>query len=186
MRLALSFYRSIYSLYAHFIMFFPGGIGRKLRLFFWKRKLKFLGKNIFFDIGVDITGCEKIYIGDNFILGRDCSIGSVLSDGVYIGNDVSIARGSYLHASNHKFSELDVPINKQGVTHKSIKFKNINYSIVIEDDVWIGSNSVILSGSHIGSGCVISAGSVVSGFYPSYSIIIGNPARLAGSRKSNN
>ena len=183
MKYIFSFYQIIYSLFTHFIMFFPGSIGRKLRLSYWKSKLKYLGANVFFDIGIDITGCEKILIGYNFMLGRDCCIGSVDSDGVYIGNDVSIARGSYLHASNHKFSELDVPINKQGVTYNSISFKNANYSIVIEDDVWIGSNSVILSGAHISTGCVISAGSVVSGFYPPYSIIIGNPARLAGSRK---
>ena len=179
------FYKSLYSIFAHFIMFFPGGFGSKLRLFYWKSKLKFLGKNPFFDIGIDIGGSKNTSIGDNFLLGRDCCIGSVTSDGIYIGNDVSIARGSYLHASNHKFSELDIPINKQGSTHDSISFKNINYSIVIEDDVWIGSNSVILSGAHISSGCVISSGSVVSGFYPPYSIIIGNPARLAGSRNKN-
>jgi len=167
-------------------MFFPGQIGTKLRFLYWSSKLNTLGKNIFFDIGVDIAGCEKILIGNNFMLGRDCVIGAVESDGIYIGNDVSIARGSYLHSSNHKFSDLDIPINKQGITYKSIKFNNTSYSIVIEDDVWIGSNSVILSGAHISNGCVISAGAVVSGFYPPYSIIVGNPARLAGSRKKNN
>lgn len=58
-------------------------------------------------------------------------------------------------------------------------------NIIIGDDVWIGSNSVILSGVTIGRGSIIGAGSVVTMNIPNYSIVAGNPARVIKSRFSN-
>ena len=57
--------------------------------------------------------------------------------------------------------------------------------IEIGDDCWIGLNAIILSGSKIGKGCVIGAGSVVRGEFEPYSVIIGNPAIQVKKRFSN-
>ena len=43
--------------------------------------------------------------------------------------------------------------------------------------MWIGTQSVILSGAHISDGCVIGANSVVTGFLPPYCIAVGSPAK---------
>ena len=50
--------------------------------------------------------------------------------------------------------------------------------VVIEDDVWIGYGVKILSGTHLGQGAVIAAGSVVSGNIPPYAIAGGAPAKV--------
>lgn len=50
--------------------------------------------------------------------------------------------------------------------------------IVVADDVWIGFNSVILSGVRIGQGAVVAAGSMVTRDVPPYAIVGGNPARV--------
>ncbi len=50
--------------------------------------------------------------------------------------------------------------------------------VVIEDDVFIGMGVIILKGSHLQRGCVVGAGSVVSGRFPANSVIAGNPARV--------
>ncbi|WP_449401090.1 CatB-related O-acetyltransferase [Chryseobacterium wanjuense] len=54
--------------------------------------------------------------------------------------------------------------------------------IIIEDDVWIGSNSVILSGVKIGRGSIIGAGSVITKDVEPYSIVGGNPAKILRKR----
>lgn len=56
--------------------------------------------------------------------------------------------------------------------------------IIIEDDVWIGTNSIVLSGVTIGQGSVVAAGSVVTKSFPPYSVIGGNPAKLIKKRLS--
>jgi galactoside O-acetyltransferase len=93
---------------------------------------------------------------------------------IMIGSDVLIAQNCVLRSSNHRFTDLDVPINRQG--HEP-------GVIVIEDDVWIGANVVILPGVHIEHGCVIGASSViVSGRYRANSVVVGNPARVVRRR----
>jgi len=50
--------------------------------------------------------------------------------------------------------------------------------IIIEEDVWLGINVTLLNGAHIGRGSIIGAGCVLSGEWPPYSVIVGNPARI--------
>ena len=47
----------------------------------------------------------------------------------------------------------------------------------IGHDVWIGQGATILPGADIGTGCIIGAKAVVSGAYPPYTILAGNPAK---------
>lgn len=55
-------------------------------------------------------------------------------------------------------------------------------SITVNDDVWIGSNSSLLSGVTVGQGAIIAAGSVVTEDVPPYSRVGGNPARVIDYR----
>lgn len=48
--------------------------------------------------------------------------------------------------------------------------------VVIGDYVWIGANSIVLKGVHVGYGAVIGAGSVVTKDVPPLTIYAGNPA----------
>ena len=57
--------------------------------------------------------------------------------------------------------------------------------LVVEDDVWVGHNTVILPGcKHSGRGAVIGAGSIVTRNVAAYSIVAGNPARMLRPRFS--
>lgn len=51
------------------------------------------------------------------------------------------------------------------------------FSVVIEDDVYIGPGVIILPGSTIGHGSVVTAGSVVTGDVRPLTVVQGNPAR---------
>ena len=50
--------------------------------------------------------------------------------------------------------------------------------IHVENDVWIGSNAVILQGVTIGEGSIVAAGAVVTKDVPARHIVAGNPARV--------
>ena len=49
--------------------------------------------------------------------------------------------------------------------------------IIIDDDVWIGYGSIIMSGVHIGQGAIVAAGAVVTKDVPPYMIVGGVPAK---------
>lgn len=48
----------------------------------------------------------------------------------------------------------------------------------IGNDVWLGANVVVCGGVHIGDGCVIGAGSVVTKDIPPMTFAAGNPCRV--------
>ena len=51
-------------------------------------------------------------------------------------------------------------------------------SIIIEDDVWIGSGAIILQGIRVGAGAVIAAGSVVTRDIPAWTLVAGVPGEV--------
>ena len=53
---------------------------------------------------------------------------------------------------------------------------------IIGNDVWIGQNSTILPGVHIGDGAIIGANSIVGSDVDSYTIVVGNPAKFLRKR----
>ena len=84
---------------------------------------------------------------------------------VLIGANVTIMNTDF-HAIN--------PENRLNIDLQQLN----NKEVIIEDNVFIGANSIILKGSHIGKNSVIGAGSVVTGKIPEYSIAAGNPAKI--------
>lgn len=56
-------------------------------------------------------------------------------------------------------------------------------SIVIGDDVWIGTGAIILPGVTIGNGSIIGAGAVVAKDIPEGVVVVGNPARVISPRE---
>ena len=64
--------------------------------------------------------------------------------------------------------------------YPSVRNSSYEYgkAITIGDNVWIGGNTVICPGVHIGSNVVIGAGSVVTRNIPDWCIAVGNPCRV--------
>jgi serine acetyltransferase len=54
--------------------------------------------------------------------------------------------------------------------------------IIIENDVWVGAKSTIMSGVKIHNGAVVGACSVVTKDVPPYAIVVGNPATIVKYR----
>ncbi|MDO8927288.1 MAG: acyltransferase [Sideroxyarcus sp.] len=120
-----------------------------------------------------VGGNGDIKIGAHCYINPGCVLYS--GNGITLGEYVLLAPGVMLIPTNHAFSRRDIPIRHQGF----LPSKN---GIVIEDDVWIGANSVVLDGSHIHRGAIIAAGSVVRGEVPAYEIWGGVPAEKIRDR----
>ncbi|MNK40407.1 Maltose O-acetyltransferase [compost metagenome] len=122
-------------------------------------------KSIIEDFVTINNGVGDVVIGNNSIIG----IGSVLIGPVLIGNNVMLAQNIVISGLNHGYEDPDVAPSLQ---------KEIKKQITIEDDVWIGANSVITAGVNIGRHVVVGAGSLVTRDIPAHSVAVGNPAKI--------
>lgn len=110
-------------------------------------------------------------VGDHSNIGPFAYIGC--SGFISIGNNVMISPRVSIYAENHVFDNPEILMKEQGVTQAPV---------IIEDDCWIASNSIILAGVTIGKGSVIAAGSVVTKDIPPYSVAAGVPAKVIKQR----
>ena len=55
---------------------------------------------------------------------------------------------------------------------------------LIGNDCWIGREAMLLPGASLGNGVIVGARAVVSGSFPDYAIVAGNPARIIRMRFS--
>ncbi len=107
----------------------------------------------------------EILIGDHSRVG----LGNTIIGPVHIGNHVHLAQNITVSGLNHSYKDISQYIHQQPVS------KNL---ILIEENVWIGSNSIIVAGVTIHSHTVVAAGSVVTKNVPPYSVVAGNPAKV--------
>lgn len=145
------------------------------------------GCNIFLEENTSIGDFTKICVDgesstDKFELriGKYTYIGdhnNIRASGgsIIIGNYCLISQHITIVASNHRYERNDLIFNQPWDKDK--------VGVIIEDDVWIGANSVILPGVRIGQGAVVAAGSVVTKNVPSYALVAGIPAKIIKYRE---
>jgi len=94
---------------------------------------------------------------------------------VCMGGNVRILDHDY-HALDHLARRLAMEEQEQSIRTEPI---------VIGDDVFIGTNAIILKGVTLGDRCIVAAGAVVfRGEYPNDSMIVGNPAKVIGKKRN--
>ncbi|WUS73455.1 acyltransferase [Kribbella sp. NBC_01245] len=132
--------------------------------------------------------CDKLrmgarsYIGANAYVTGKIGIGSdstinpfaVVRGRIELGDGVRIGAHASLLAFN-RGTGADQPIFKQA--HTSL-------GITVGDDVWIGSNAIILDGVTVGSHSIIGAGAVVTKDVDEWAVVVGNPARKLRDRRT--
>ena len=109
----------------------------------------------------------QLTVGDSFGMSGGCIC---VAENVSIGNHVAIGANSTI--TDTDFHPLRAEIRATRPQEGRTK------PVVIEDEVFIGTNCLILKGVTIGRGSVIGAGSVVTGDVPPGVIVAGNPARI--------
>lgn len=111
------------------------------------------------------NGMGDVVIGNNVRVGMS----NVIIGPTKIGDHVILAQNVVMSGINHSYTDINTPISLQ---------KCIASEIIIEDDCWIGANSVITAGVKIGKHSVVAGGSTVTKNVAPYSIVGGNPAKV--------
>jgi acetyltransferase-like isoleucine patch superfamily enzyme len=129
--------------------------------------------------------------GGKISIGQHCTLGDlsriVSSTSITIGNRVLISHNVNIldnnsHPLDANLRHLDFLANFEG---SAKQFNITGKAIVIEDDVWIGFNSIILKGVTIGRGAIIGAGSVVTRDVQPWTVNVGNPLRCVQQIEAN-
>lgn len=109
-----------------------GGIGRRIRYWYWSKKFKKCGKNVFIDEGVIIQNPEWISVGDNVWIDKYC---------ILIAGSVNLEKRIVRRKKNNDFQVRDG-------------------ELIIGNGVHIGAFNIIqaLGGIYIGDFVTTSAG----------------------------
>lgn len=117
---------------------------------------------------LDTLGGGKIKVGNN--TGFSSVVMSSRSS-ITIGSNVKV--GGNVRIFDHDFHSLESKYRRTAEDRNHVRSK----PVIIEDECFIGTNAIILKGTHLGTRTIVAAGSVVFGLdVPADSMVKGNPA----------
>ena len=116
-----------------------------------------------------------IDIGDRGAFNANVDVNACSGGRILIGSDVLVGPNVVMRSTDDAFDEPERLIREQG---------HLGKTIVIEDNVWLGSNVTLVGGVRIGRGSVVAAGAVVTKDVEPMSLVGGVPARLIRRRQT--
>lgn len=147
------------------------GFGEGTNVIISKHSTLELGKNCYIGRYTELGPNTSIRIGDDSSI-QDRSI--ILGE-VNIGRYCILAPNVYVSSGRHIYDMYPwLTIKEQD---NKISTRKTPSKVVIEDDCWLGINSVILPGVTIHKGAVIGANSVVTKDVAPYTVVAGAPAK---------
>ena len=143
----------------------------------WRKHNSHNGTNPSKDMSIVNFPIDRVEVGKGTYGELDVRCWNTDNEKLIIGNYVSIASGvKFILGGNHEYSYASSFPFKARANSQIIEATSKG-PIVVEDDVWIATDSIILSGVTIGRGSIVAAGSVVTKSIAPYSVVGGNPAK---------
>ncbi len=120
-----------------------------------------------------IGNYKNVYLGEGVCLGANAHITAINARFICKGH-CAIAKNLQVHTGNH------ARIVGKYVTAITESTKPMGYDkdVIVEEDVWIGTNVILLAGVTVGRGVTVAAGAVVAKSIPPYCICGGVPAKF--------
>jgi putative colanic acid biosynthesis acetyltransferase WcaF len=128
-----------------------------------------IGRGVVIRANVNVSFPWRLTIGDHVWIGED--VGILTLAPVTIKSNVCISQRAYLCTGSHNFRRKDFELQVAPIT--------------VREGSWIAAASFIAPGVEIGSGAVVSAGSVVFKNVPPNTWVRGNPATVVFEMRKN-
>lgn len=130
-----------------------------------------VGRNSWFGAGAVLAAPDFIHIGDDVAIGRDFHVEANLR----IGDAVLVSSRVAIVGNDHRFDDTRENVFWAG--------RLPSPTVVLEGDNLLGFGTTIIGPAKIGRGCIVGAGSVVTGDLPADSVCVGVPAQPARNRR---
>ena len=149
------------------------------RDFILKSDFKRFGANSRLEYPCHIESPRMVTVEENVNIRYGLQVLNAKTEEVIIKRNSTLAPNVTIVPNNH-IPAVGIPIFLLTSSHVNDKSTNI----VIEEDCWVGTGVKLLSGSHLGRGSIVGAGSIVTKEVPPYAVVVGTPARIVGVRFS--
>ena len=140
-----------------------------------KKTFKEAGEDVSIGYNFTVAGAENICIGAHSAIGPNCVFYATLAP-LTIGRYVMIAPNVTIVTGEHRTDVVGEYMRNIGAKDK---LPENDMPVVIEDDVWIGSNVTIMKGVTIGRGSIIHAGAVITRSVKPYTIYVSDKVKIA-------
>lgn len=129
---------------------------------------------------VEVGMGDYSYVGSYANL-QYCSIGKFCSiaEGVKIGLGIHPTHLESTHPAFYSPQSQWTNVIKPDLSYNIVEYKHV----CIGDDVWIGTNAMVLDGVTIGSHAIVAAGAVVTKDVPDYAVVAGVPSKVIKYRE---
>lgn len=121
-----------------------------------------IGTGVVIRANVNISFPWRLAVGDHVWIGEEVGILSLAP--VTIGSNVCISQRAYLCTGSHDYLRAD--------------FKLLTRPITLHDGCWVAAAAFVGPGVTVGSGAVLTAGTVVMKDVPANALVRGNPAAV--------
>lgn len=118
-----------------------------------------------------LSAGRATFVGSCSIGAMSYCDGEVRAHNADIGRYCSIASGAVIGAGNHRTDRLSTHPAAGGDNQKDGR-------VQVGNDVWIGTNAIVMLGVTVGDGAVIGAGAIVTHDVPPFAVAAGVPARV--------
>lgn len=158
--------------FLYFIKNLLANVKRTFHLAFFKAKWKAHNRHNY-TCAENVFPLEKVSVGKETYGALTVHAYKAQNEKLTIGNYCSIAENvHFILSGEHDYKRFSTFPFVAYYGEKEVDAFSKG-EIILEDDVWIGYGTIILSGVRIGKGAVIAAGSVISKDVPPYAVVGG-------------
>lgn len=144
-----------------------------------KSDFKRFGANSRLEYPCHIESPRMVTVEENVNIRYGLQVLNAKTEEVIIKRNSTLAPNVTIVPNNH-IPTVGIPIFLLTSSHVNDK----STDIIIEEDCWVGTGSILLAGSRLSRGSIVGAGSIVTKDVPPYAVVVGAPARIVAVRFS--